>query len=66
MLSCTFENTLFRVAKLRGQAFIIGILDLFKIDGKLTYRTCCPQVVCRKIPIDLAKAGADIIGVSSI
>ena len=43
----------------------MGILDLFKLDGKTALVTGCRRGIGRAIALGLAEAGADIIGVSA-
>ena len=43
----------------------MGILDLFKLDGKTALVTGCRRGIGRAIARALAEAGADIIGVSA-
>jgi 2-deoxy-D-gluconate 3-dehydrogenase len=42
----------------------LGILDLFKLDGKTGLVTGCKRGIGKAMAIALAEAGADIIGVS--
>jgi 2-deoxy-D-gluconate 3-dehydrogenase len=43
----------------------VGILDQFKLDGKVALVTGCKRGIGKAMAIGLAEAGADIIGVSA-
>ncbi len=43
----------------------MGILDLFKLDGKTALVTGCRRGIGRAMAVGLAEAGADVIGVSA-
>lgn len=42
----------------------MGVLDLFRLDGKRALVTGCKRSIGRAMALTLAEAGADIIGVS--
>ena len=42
----------------------MGILDQFRLDGKIALVTGCKHGIGRSMALGLAEAGADIIGVS--
>jgi 2-deoxy-D-gluconate 3-dehydrogenase len=50
--------------KSKAEGSILGILDMFKLDGKTALVTGCKRGIGRGMAIALAEAGADIIGVS--
>ena len=43
----------------------MGILDLFRLDGKTALVTGCRRGIGRSMAVALAEAGADIVGVSA-
>ncbi len=43
----------------------MGVLDLFKLDGKVALVTGCRRGIGKAMAIALAQAGADIVGVSA-
>lgn len=43
----------------------MGILDLFRLDGKVALVTGCKRGIGRAMAVALAEAGADIVGVSA-
>jgi 2-dehydro-3-deoxy-D-gluconate 5-dehydrogenase len=52
------------IPKSKAKGDILGILDLFKLDGKTALVTGCKRGIGKAMAIALAEAGADIIGVS--
>jgi 2-dehydro-3-deoxy-D-gluconate 5-dehydrogenase len=52
------------IPKSKAEGYILGILDMFKLDGKTALVTGCKRGIGKAMAIALAEAGADIIGVS--
>src|SRR5262247_873861 len=52
------------IPKSNAEGYILGILDMFKLEGKTALVTGCKRGIGRGMAIALAEAGADIIGVS--
>src|SRR5215510_14604085 len=48
----------------KAEGYILGILDMFKLDGKTALVTGCKRGIGKAMAIALAEAGANIIGVS--
>src|SRR5262247_1942607 len=53
------------IPKSNAEGYILGILDMFKLDGKTALVTGARRGIGKAMAIALAEAGADIIAVSA-
>src|SRR5262249_62358619 len=58
------NRALVSIPRSKAEGYILGILDMFKLDGKTALVTGCKRGIGKAMAVALAEAGADIIGVS--